>query len=94
MANWENSKITYGYFDEDEHVCEAVLDGTRIAISYEGDDGVVNYAGEEVAPGHFRLTAPEVEGVASLHRFGEEPLLIGMWREGEEEGFWKIRLWR
>ena len=77
------------YHDED---CEVMIDASRIVVSYEDPDGVVNYEGTEVAPGHFILRAPERSGEATLHLIPGGRILDGFWKEGGYMGFWRIKV--
>lgn len=96
MTVWHNGSMDT-YTQEDDffcnHACEVRISGGTIAVSYIGEEiGVVVYEGTEVEPGHFRLTAPSVEGRATLHRFRDDNVLEGWWHEGGDEGMWRITL--
>lgn len=38
------------------------------------------------------LNAPEVQGVATLHRFADSVILEGFRRTDAEQGFWRLHL--
>lgn len=52
------------------------------------------YAGEELSPGHFRLTSLALRGTGSLHQFEGSHVLDGWWREASAYGMWRISLRR
>ncbi|MBU2807576.1 hypothetical protein HF285_04675 [Acidithiobacillus ferrooxidans F221] len=72
---------------------EVRIDEREIVVSYEDDDGVVIYRGNNDGSGHFSLEAPERNGRASLHRFiPNGNFLEGYWIEGGNRGMWRIEL--
>lgn len=88
--------MTTSYFDrqeaDEDDECEVVIRDSRIVVSYWDDEGVVNYIGTEVAPGHFLLAAPERKGEAILHRVPGGRFMDGFWIQDGAKGFWRIRL--
>jgi len=94
MVNWKSSKMISGYFDDDDDDCQVVIDGARIAVSYEDERGLVNYVGNQVGTGHWVLRAAERGGEATLHQIPNGRYLEGFWKEKEEgyQGFWRIQL--
>ncbi|TAM17846.1 MAG: hypothetical protein EPN62_19790 [Candidimonas sp.] len=71
--------------------CVVKITDDEILVEYD-DDGLVQYRGENDGNGHFVLTAPEVDGKASLHRFPDSQTLEGSWVEGGYRGMWRIEL--
>jgi hypothetical protein len=72
--------------------CEVRIGEGMIAVSYQGEGGLVLYEGREEGPGHFRLAAQGVNGRATLHRFENDNVLDGWWLEDSYEGMWRIEL--
>jgi hypothetical protein len=95
MSIWKNSKIALLWYSKDEaseqNPCEVRIDDQEIVVEYE-DDGLVQYRGKNTGDGHFELTAPDVEGRASLHMFPGSNVLEGSWVEGRQRGMWRITL--
>ncbi len=75
----------------DDFPCVVKLSENEILVEYE-DDGYVQYTGVAKGAGHFELSAPEVSGHASLHRFEGSEILEGSWLEDGYRGMWRIRL--
>ena len=90
------ARIDTVYYDEspaDEgEECEIRIDKNEIVISYEEDDGVVVYKGQDEGNGHFVLECPERQGRATLHQIPKSKYLEGFWIEGGYKGFWRITL--
>ena len=78
--------------------CEIKIDGSKIVVSYEDDDdegdenGLVEYYGDDMGNGHFELKCPRLQGHATLHQTEGSKFLDGYWHEGNERGFWRIKL--
>jgi hypothetical protein len=72
--------------------CEVRIGEGTMAVSYQGEGGLVVYEGREEGPGHFRLAAQGVNGRATLHRFENDNMLDGWWLEDSYEGMWRIEL--
>lgn len=96
MKVFHNCKMTSVFFDEEiaeeGFPCKIEINGQRIVVKYDDDDGFVNYIGEEVANGHFTLICNERSGTASLHMFPNSNILEGHWKEGDARGMWRIFL--
>lgn len=98
MIVWKNARFDSFYYDaaaDTNEACEVILsDGGELTISYRDDDldGYAIYKGKEIAPGHFELTAPMVNGHATMHDFPGAELLVGSWDEDGERGMWRIEL--
>ena len=95
---WRNSTcdIYYRSGDVDLHDTgyEIKFYGNELVISYEGEDGWVNYRGQDLGHGHYLLTAPEVRGRTVLHRIKNSNILEGSWDEDGHQGMWRFRLIR
>ncbi|MEI8155645.1 MAG: hypothetical protein WCH60_02180 [Burkholderiales bacterium] len=96
MTIWKNCRADLYYNDGTPELkdpgYEVRLSDTELVISYEGDDGWVNWKGHDLGGGHFEMVSPEVEGRALLHRFGDSEILEGNWTEGGDHGMWRIYL--
>lgn len=98
MPVWKNSKMDTVWWGKHEpsegYPCEVKIEGDRIEVWYRIDEEPVCYAGKERAPGHFelRITSPEVEGQATLHRFPDGMILEGYFVEDGDRGFWRVTL--
>ncbi|QLP96866.1 MAG: hypothetical protein HZY79_04905 [Rhodoblastus sp.] len=82
----------FGDGSNDNIPCQVRMGDKTIAVSYAGKSGPVVYEGVERGPGHWRLSAHEPRGTASLHRFEDDDVLVGDWTEGHWDGMWKIEL--
>lgn len=95
MTIWNNSKMTTLYYSDDaasqNFPCIVKMTDDEILVEYD-DDGLVQYRGVNDGSGHFVLTAREVDGRASLHRFPESEILEGSWVEGAVLGMWRVHL--
>ncbi len=96
MNTWKNCTADILYYDNnamtnDEGYIVRLSDQT-IEVAYDDDDGAVCYRGKNEGNGHFKLTAPERSGQASLHCFPESHFMEGYWQEGESRGMWRIQL--
>lgn len=95
MTIWNHCRMSTLYYSDDaaEENCPCVVKITdeEILVEYE-DEGLQQYRGRNDGSGHFLLTAPELEGRASLHRFADADLLEGSWTEGGYRGMWRIEL--
>lgn len=95
MTIWNNSRMTILYYTSDvasqNFPCVVKITDEEILVEYD-DDGLVQYRGANDGTGHYVLTAPEVDGRASLHRFPESELLEGSWVEGGVRGMWRVEL--
>lgn len=97
MSKWNKSRYDIFHYDDKadrNEPCEVILHDGELTISYEADDGpgYTVYKGRETSPGHFELTAPDIQGYATLHRLPDADLLVGDWLEGGEKGMWRIEL--
>jgi hypothetical protein len=97
METWKDARFDSFYYDaaaDTNESCEVILNDGELTISYWDDDikGPAIYKGREVAPGHFELTAPMLNGRATLHRLPDAVLLVGSWVEDGERGMWQIEL--
>ena len=101
MPVWPHSEMTTAYFDASEAVegdrCEVRIDESEIVVSYQEDDERngfthVLYQGKNIGDGHYKLTCPERNGEATLHRFPDGKILEGYWKEDGYRGFWRIYL--
>lgn len=66
-----------------------------IVVSYEVENGGhIVYQGTEKGNGHYELSAPNVNGKATLHMFEKSRILEGYWAEEDEDwrGMWRVRL--
>lgn len=77
---------------EENEKCAVKIEDKKILVEYEGEDGFVQYIGEEKGQGHFELSCPAVSGKASLHMFADSEILEGSWFEGGYRGMWRIHL--
>lgn len=97
MTIWKNAHFdTFYYYGEADTStpCEVTLGHGALTVSYqaEGASGYIVYKGRETARGHFELTAPAVDGRATLHRFPDAALLVGCWAQDGDRGMWRIDL--
>ncbi len=97
MTTWKDARFDCFYYDaaaDTNEPCEVALsDEGELTVSYWDDDINCNavYKGKEAAPGLFELTAPMVEGHATLHQLPDASLLEGFWQEGKKKGMWRIK---
>ena len=101
MPIWRNVSVDTYYADGNKPVLnerEAVevrIDEKVIVVSYEDDNGIVIYQGNNDGSGHFALNfdARGRTGRASLHRFlPDGNILEGYWVEDGDRGMWRIEL--
>ncbi len=97
METWKDARFDAFYYDakaDTDEPCEIILNDGELTISYWDEDiaGYAIYKGKEVAPGHFELAAPMVNGRATLHRLPDALLLVGSWEEDGERGMWRVEL--
>jgi hypothetical protein len=95
MPLYRASEMTNFFMEyaAETHACEVRINDGNIAVSYQGENGVVVYNGTEVEPGHFKLTSTDsVTGRATLHRFADDDILEGRWYEDRTSGMWQITL--
>jgi hypothetical protein len=95
MTLWKHSMMESYHASGEEKTdttCEVRIDGEKIVVSYDDDDGPSIYEGKQVAPGHFQLTLPRKKGRATLHRAPDSEFLEGHWIESGYEGMWRIQL--
>jgi hypothetical protein len=92
MGIWKYSTLASFYHRSIKGECIVRIDGAKIVLSYEQHDGLTVYEGEEVAPGHFKLTCARKGGQATLHRVPGENLIEGHWVQGPNQGMWRIQL--
>lgn len=95
MSLWPNSRMSSVYFSEEsasiDYPCLVRIEAGKILVEYK-DEGIVQYIGEELEEGHFKLACPQISGRASLHRFKDSQKLEGSWIEGTYRGMWLIEL--
>jgi hypothetical protein len=97
MSDWQKATMDNFYFspgdepDLDDE-CLVRFDAGSITLKYDDDGEPVVWRGTEIAPGHFKLQSPEVDGNATLHRFPNGPTLIGEWVEDGQRGVWRVDL--
>jgi hypothetical protein len=95
MTIWKHSTMENYYASGDEKIdlhCEVRIDGEKIVVSYDDDDGPSVYEGSQTAPGHFSLALPRKKGRATLHRAPDSDFLEGHWIEAGYQGMWRIQL--
>lgn len=96
MTTWNNCTSDVYYSNEAPTLrdpgYEVSITNDEIVVSYKGNTGRVNYRGKDLGGGHYELVAPEVDGQAMLHRYGNSKLLTGSWAEGGWHGMWRIYL--
>lgn len=98
MTIWKNchSDIYYANSKDkpifDDPGYEVRITDDTLVVSYEGEDGWVNYSGKDMGGGHYDLSAPEVNGRAMLHRASDSAILEGNWVENGYRGMWRIYL--
>lgn len=95
MTIWNQCKMSTLYYSDDDasenFPCVVKITDREILVEYD-DEGLVQYRGVNDGSGHFLLTAPMVEGRASLHRFPDASIVEGSWVEGSYRGMWRIEL--
>ena len=95
MTIWTQCKMSTLYYSDDDaaenYPCVVKITDDEILVEYD-DEGLVQYHGAHDGSGHFVLTAPSVQGRASLHRFPDADILEGAWVEGSHRGMWRIEL--
>lgn len=98
MTVWHNCLVDVIYYDERSALLrdegyEIKIDDQEIVVSYQDDEGWVEYRGKNNGDGHFQLIAPERNGKSSLHRFlPDGEILEGYWQEDGHQGMWRITL--
>jgi hypothetical protein len=92
VSNWKHSPFVSFYHRGNKGECKVRIDGSKIILSYEQYDGLTVWKGDEVAPGHFRLTCDRKGGHATLHRMPGDDVIAGYWTEGQNQGMWRIQL--
>lgn len=97
MTTRYNAKFDTLYYDSRASInepCEVIVADNELTVSYYDEDleSYAVYKGKEIAPGHFDLVAPMVNGRATLHRFPGADILVGEWMEGGYRGMWRIEL--
>jgi hypothetical protein len=92
VTTWKHSTLASYYHRNNKGECNVRIDGAKIVLSYEQHDGLTVYEGEEIAPGHFKLTCARKGGRATLHRIPGKDLIEGHWVEGQDQGMWRIQL--
>jgi hypothetical protein len=92
MPVWKNCQNRQFIDEGDLADCDVRIDGKEIVVSFKGDDGnPVVYIGKEIGDGHYELRSKD-HGTATLHRFPKSHFLEGFWRDGSDEGMWRIVL--
>jgi hypothetical protein len=97
MTVWKNCTVDSLYYNEDpastkESGFQVKIDDAEIVVSYQDDDGWVEYRGKNKDDGHFQLTCPDRNGEATLHQFPNGNILEGFWVEAGTRGMWRITL--
>lgn len=94
MPIWKKASAETYFADGEmtDTACEVRIERGEIVVSYDDDDGPVLYRGNEEGAGHFKLSAPERKGSATLHRMPDTDVLNGFWVEGGWQGMWRIHL--
>jgi hypothetical protein len=97
MPNWINCTVDIYYSDGRPAIINDTgyivrLSDEILEVAYDDDEGPVCYTGKNTGDGHFKLTANERNGRASLHRFTDSQYLEGYWHEGDSRGMWRINL--
>ena len=96
MAIWKNCTCDIYYQDEGAALrdpgYEVRIDGDELVISYEGDQGWINYKGKDQGGGHYALTADVVNGRALVHRAPDAEIVEGCWEEDGCFGMWRFYL--
>jgi len=96
MLNYIDANLDLGYLDARPELksvpAKVEIDAKGMKLQLElGGVGVL-FHGERRGQGHYVLNAPEVKGVATLHRFADSVILEGFWRTDLEQGFWRLHL--
>lgn len=102
MSIWKNCSCDIYYPDRSAALndtgYEVRIDGDELVVSYESEDGWVNYAGKDLGGGHFEVRASTdsgsaVNGRSVLHRSTPDAsILEGYWEEEGCRGMWRIYL--
>lgn len=96
MTIWKNCTCDLYYQDEGAALrdpgYEVRIDGDELVISYEGDQGWINYKGKDQGGGHYALTADVVNGRALVHRAPDAEIVEGCWEEDGCFGMWRFYL--
>lgn len=100
MPIWRNCNADIYYSDDEAELrdpgYEVRIDDGEIAVSYQGDDDWIVYAGSDMGGGHYVLTGTNTKGreigQAMLHRAPNSEILNGYWNEDNYVGMWRIRL--
>jgi len=75
-------------------MCDVRFTGSVIAVSYKDQNGdYAIFKGKRTGKGHYELTAPEINGKATLHRGPRTKILEGYWQEDDDKGMWRIHLY-
>jgi hypothetical protein len=85
--------LHYSEDSSEDQSCIVKINGNEILVEYK-DEEIVQYRGRNNGNGHFELSAPAVQGKASLHMCSPPELLEGSWVEKGCRGMWKITLRR
>jgi hypothetical protein len=94
MTIWTKCEIHY-YFEakgREEIDCRVRIDGEEIVLDLPDLTARTIYKGREVSPGHYKLECAENGGRGTLHRFPDDDVLEGRWREKGTEGMWRVQL--
>jgi len=94
MTVYRNAKCDTYYSEgvEQNVPVQVKIEDGSIAVSYEENGVPVVYEGREIEPGHFELERRGISSKATLHRFSDDDVLEGSWREERYEGMWRIEL--
>lgn len=97
MGEKNSARFDIFYYNKKADVnypCEIIIANGEITVSYYDSDeeGYVVYKGREESSGHFKLSSPEVNGYAALHRMLDEDVLVGEWSEDGCRGMWRIEI--
>lgn len=96
MAIYKNCTCDIYYRDEGAELndpgYEVRIDDDRLVISYQGEQGWINYKGKDLGGGHYALTADTVDGRALVHRAPNAEIIEGCWEEHGYFGMWRLHL--
>ena len=96
MTIWKNCIADIYYQDGKAELrdpgYEVRITGDELVVSYEGDQGWVNYKGNDLGFGHYELYCQNVDGRSMLHRMADSEILEGNWSESGCFGMWRIYL--
>lgn len=65
--------------------------GLTLLLSQDGGEPVM-WHGMRRGQGHYSLTSERDAMQASLHRFADSAIMEGIWIDGPDRGFWRLRM--